>query len=437
MDWTEAGIILGLILINAFFAGSELALVSARKPRLQARADEGHKGARAALSLLEDPTRLLSTVQLGITLVGILTGVYSGAAFADDLALLLRRIGWIAPYAQEVSFGIIVVLVGYLSLIVGELVPKRIALAHAERIAELVSRPMAFIARIAFPLVWLLGVSTEAFARLVPLRKVPQSSLIEDELRALIIAGAKEGVFHRREKEMIEAVLRLADRSAESVMIPRGDIVWLDVNSSLEEMWNEARASGHSRFPLCDGELEQIIGVITLGELGEAWRTGHLDRTQVSRQPLYVPESVSLLRLAELLRESETHMAFVADEYGEIQGLVTAADILKAIAGELVEIGGPERAEAVRRPDGSWLMDGSISIHEAQRLLERDDLAHGEDYHTLAGFVLWHLDRLPTPGDCLDWRDLHIEVVDMDGPRIDKLLLSRVALPEPPRQAAA
>jgi len=434
MSWSEASVILALVLLNGFFAGSELALVSARKARLRALADRGIRGARVALQLLENPTRLLSSVQIGITLVGILTGVYSGAAFADDLAVHLKRIDWLVEYAEESAFGIVVVAVTYLSLILGELVPKRLALAHAESIAVAVAIPMKWVARIGAPLVWLLQISTETITKLLPLTAAPQASLTEDEIRALLAEGAKQGIFHRREKEMIEGVLRLPDRSVESVMVPRGDIIWLDVRDPLEKLWEEARASGHARFLLCERTLEDLIGVITLADLGEALRLGRLDREQHVRPPLHIPTSVTLLRLVETFRVAPVHLAVVTDEYGGIEGLVTPADILKAIAGELADMGSRERADAVRRDDGSWLMDGHLPIHEGERLLERNDLAHGDDYYTLAGFILWHLGRVPRAGESLTWRDLRLEVVDMDGPRIDKVLVAKRVPVVPPER---
>jgi putative hemolysin len=424
MNWAEAGTILALILLNGFFAGSELALVSARKARLRVRAEQGERGAKVALRLLENPTALLSSLQIGITLVGILTGVYSGAVFAEDFAVVLRRFPTMEPYANEAAFVIVVVVITYLSLIFGELVPKRVALVHAERIATFVAIPISWLAIIAAPLVWLLQVSTDSVTRLLPVKSAEEASVTEDEVRALIATGTKEGVFLSREKDMIDGVLRLADRSVESVMIPRGDIIWLDAKAPLEETWAEARASGHARFLLCEGELEQLIGVVTLADLGEALRAGNLDAAQQVRPPLYVPPTVSLLKLLELFRESSTHLAVVTDEYGGILGLATPMDILKAIAGELPDVGSRERAEAVQRDDGSWLIDGQLGIHEVERLLGRNDLAHDEDYHTLAGFVLWRLGRLPLCGESLTWRDLRIEVIDMDGPRIDKLLVS-------------
>jgi len=425
MNWLEVAVVFGLILVNGYFAASELALVSARKARLRALADKGDRGARVALKLLEDPTRLLSSVQIGITLVGIFTGVYSGATFAEALAVVLRRVEWMAPYAQEVAFAVVVVCVTYLSLIFGELVPKRLALAHAERFAIVVSRPMFWIARFGAPLVWLLQVSTEAVAKLLPFKASSNASVTEDELRVLVAAGAKEGVFHRREKEMIESVLRLADRSIESVMVPRGDVIWLDTLSSLEEMWAEARDSGHARFLLCEGELDRLVGVITLADLGEALRLGRHDLRTFIRLPEHVPSTISFLRQLELFQVSSTHLAIVTDEYGDIKGIVTPSDLLKAIAGGLPELGSRERAEAVQREDGSWLIDGHLSIHETERLLERNDLSHDDDYHTVAGFVLWHLGRVPVAGEKLKWRDLKVEVLDMDGRRIDKVLVSR------------
>lgn len=424
MYWIEAAIILALILVNGFFAGSELALVSARKSRLRARAEQGHRGAASALKLLENSTRLLSTVQIGITLVGILTGVYSGAVFAPDLAALLRHFDWLAPYEEEVSFTMIVVLVTYASLILGELVPKRIALAHAERMAELVAPTMLWIARAMAPLVWLLQVSTEAVTKLLPLKSAPLASVTEDDLRALISAGTKEGVFLRREQEMIEGVLRLADRRVESIMIPRGDTIWLDATEALESLWQEARSSGHARFLLCEGVLDKLIGVITLADLSDALRMGKIDLDGHVRAPLHVPTGISVLRLMELFREAQVHLAIVTDEYGEIEGIATPADILKAIAGELPQMGSRERAEAVRREDGSWLLDGHMGIYDAERVLERNDLSNDDNYHTLAGFMLWHLGRLPVAGESLVWRDLRLEVVDMDGRRIDKILVS-------------
>ena len=258
----------------------------------------------------------------------------------------------------------------------------------------------------------------------MPVRSSPQASITEDEIRTLVAEGAREGVFHQRERDLIEGVLKLADLSADAIMVQRGEILWLDSNMSLELQWREARGSGHSRFLLCDGELDQMQGVVTLADLGEALRLGALIPGQHIRQPLLIPPTVSALKLLDVFRATPVHLAVVTGEYGEILGLVTPADILRAIAGGIGAVTSPERGEAVMRDAGSWLLDGQIAIHKVERLLERDDLAAGDNFNTIAGFVLWHLGRLPVPGETLTWKDLRIEVVDLDGTRIDKLLIA-------------
>ncbi|MGC4028911.1 MAG: hemolysin family protein [Steroidobacteraceae bacterium] len=421
----EAAVILGLIILNGLFASAELALVSARRPRLQVLAEDGHRGARAALALLDDPTRLLSSVQIGITLVGILTGVYSGAAYSAVLAAWIKaRFPGLELYAHEMAFGAIVVVITYVSLVLGELVPKRLALAHADRWAVLVAIPMQFVARAGAPLVWLLQRSTELLLRLVPAAAGSQSTVTDDDVRALAAEGLEKGGLHRHEAEMIDSVLRLADRSLDAIMVPRGDILWLDVNEPVATLWDEARRSGHARFLLCRGELEQLIGVISLANLGEALRRGAIDLDVDVQPPLHVPESISVFKLLETFRRSSVHLGVVTNEYGGIEGLVTPADILRAIAGELPEMGSRDSAGYSQREDGSWLMDGHLPIHEAERVLGRRDLGRDDNYNTMAGFVLWHLGRMPVAGEKLAWRDLSIEVVDMDGLVIDKLLIS-------------
>jgi putative hemolysin len=420
----EAAVILGLIVLNALFASAELALVSARRSRLKALAEDGHRGAKAALALLDDPTRLLSSVQVGITLVGILTGVYSGAAYSGELAAWFASVYPPAePYALKIAYGAIVVLMTYISLVIGELVPKRMAMAHADRWATLVAVPMQFVARVGAPIVWLLQRSTDALLRLMPTGGGLQAAVTDDDVRALATEGMQTGALHRHEAEMIDSVLRLADRSIEAIMVPRGDILWLDVNEPVATLWDEARRSGHARFLLCRGELEQLIGVISLANLGEALRRGAIDQDVDVQPPLHVPESISIFKLLETFRRSSVHLGVVTNEYGGIEGLVTPADILKAIAGDLPEMGSRDAAGAQQRDDGSWLMDGHLAIHEAERLLGRKDLSRGENYNTMAGFVLWHLGRMPVPGEKLAWRDLSIEVVDMDGLVVDKLLV--------------
>ena len=437
----EAAVILGLIVLNGLFASAELALVSARPARLKALSEAGSRGARAALALREDPTRLLSSVQVGITLVSIVTGLYSGAAYSGELA------AWVAsayppatPYAAKIANAIIVVVMTYFSLVIGELVPKRLALTHADRWATLVALPMQLLAKAGAPVVWLLQRSTHALLRLLPSSAGSQGEVTDDDVRALATEGMQTGALHRHEAEMIDSVLRLADRSIGAIMVPRGDILWLDVNEPVGTLWDEARRSGHARFLLCRGELEQLIGVISLANLGEALRRGAIDPEVDVQSPLHVPESISIFKLLETFRRSSVHLGVVTNEYGGIEGLVTPADILKAIAGDLPEMGSRDSAGAQQREDGSWLMDGHLPIHEAERALGRRDLSRGENYNTMAGFVLWHLGRMPVPGEKLAWRDLSVEVVDMDGLVIDKLLVEPRSAQglrsgEPPRSA--
>jgi putative hemolysin len=420
----QAAVILGLIILNGLLASAELALVQARKPRLKALAEKGNPGARAALRLLEHPTRLLSSVQFGITLVSVLTGVYSGAAYSDDLSRWISQYPSLAPYARELAYGAIVVVMTYFSLVLGELVPKRMAIAHADRWAMLVAIPVQLIAVFGAPIVWLLQKSTDALLRLMPTGGGAQTAVSDDDVRALAAEGLQTGALHKHEAEMIDSVLRLADRNIDAIMVPRGDILWLDVDEPIATLWDEARRSGHARFLLCRGELEQLIGVISLANLGEALRRGRIDLETDVQQPLHVPETISIFKLLETFRRSSVHLGVVTNEYGGIEGLVTPADILKAIAGDMPDLGTRDSASVVTRDDGSWLIDGHLPIHEAERALSRRDLSRGDNYNTMAGFVLWHLGRLPVAGERLAWRDLSIEVVDMDGLVIDKLLVT-------------
>lgn len=420
----EIVVILLLILLNGFFALSEMALVSAKRTRLQAAAEQGRSGARSALALMEDPTTFLSSIQIGITLIGILTGMYSGATLATWLAQVLSSHGIEIAYVEteDVAFGIVVILVTYLSLIVGELVPKRVALTHAESLAMFVAPVMRVFARImAYP-VALLRTSVNLVLRILPVSSAPQAAVTEDDVRALVAEGTHTGVFLASERRLLEGVMALADRKVGSIMIPRQDVIWLDLEEPLETIWQQAKESGHARFLVARGKLDNLLGMISLADLSEVVHRGRLDAERDLQPPLHIPDSLSVLQLLDQFQKSSTHLAIVTDEYGEIEGITTPIDILKAIAGELPELGSRERPEMVQRSDGSWLVDGHLSIEELQQKLARRDMV-GRDYHTVAGFVLARLGRIPKAGDTLTWRDLKIEIVDMDGVRIDKVLL--------------
>lgn len=418
----EILVILLLILLNGFFALSEMALVSAKRSRLQAAAEHGRPGARSALALLEDPTTFLSSIQIGITLIGILTGVYSGAALATWVAEALMQLGLTGRYIDEIAFGIVVLLVTFVSLIIGELVPKRVALTHAESLAMFVAPIMRVFAKIMAPLVWLLRISVNGILKILPLSSASQAAVTEDDVRALVAEGTHAGVFLASERRLLEGVMALADRKIGSIMIPRQDVIWLDLDEPLEALWQQAKQSGHARFLVSREKLDNLLGMISLADLSEVVHRGHLDPERDLQPPLHIPDSISVLQLLDQFQKSSTHLAIVTDEYGEIEGITTPIDILKAIAGELPELGSRERSEALQRADGSWLVDGHLSIEELQQRLGRRDMV-GRDYHTVAGFVLARLGRIPKAGDTLTWRDLKIEIMDMDGVRIDKVLL--------------
>lgn len=420
----EIAFIFLLVLLNGFFALSEMALVASKRARIQAAMEQGKTGAKSALALIEDPNTLLSSIQIGITLISIFTGVYSGATMAERLGGTLDSYGVPEVYAEEVAFGVVVLLVTFVSLIIGELVPKRVALLHAESLAIRVAPIMRWFAIIMAPLVWLLRVSVNAVLKLLPMSAAPQAAVTEDDVRALVAEGTRAGVFLASERRLLEGVLALADRKVGSIMIPRQDVVWLDMDDPIESIWEQAKESGHARFLIAREKLDNLLGVITLADLSEAVHRGRIDPERDILPPLHIPDSISALQLLDQFQRSSTHLAVVTDEYGEIEGITTPIDILKAIAGELPELGSRERPEALSRADGSWLIDGHLPIEELQRRLNRRDLA-GRDYHTVAGFVLARLGRIPKAGDTLTWRDLRIEIMDMDGVRIDKILLTR------------
>jgi putative hemolysin len=425
MPQSQVFVILFLILLNGFFALSEMALVSAKRTRLQAAAEQGKPGAKSALALMEDPTTLLSAIQIGITLIGLITGIYSAAALAAPLAGSLAGYGVSANYAQEVAYVIAVLLVTFVSLTIGELVPKRVALLHAETLAIAVAPIMRLFATIMAPLVWLLRVSVNAVLKILPLSAAPQAAVTEDDVRALIAEGTRAGVFLASERRLVEGVLALADRKVGSIMIPRQDVIWLDIDDPIDLLWEQAKSSGHARFLIAREKLDNLLGMVTLANLSEAVHRGRLDPDKDLEPPLHIPDSISVLQLLDQFQKSSTHLAVVTDEYGEIEGITTPIDILKAIAGELPELGSRERPEATQRTDGSWLVDGHLPIEELQRRLNRRDMA-GRDYHTVAGFVLARLGRIPKAGETVTWRDLKIEIMDMDGVRIDKILLGSV-----------
>lgn len=424
----EIAILLALFLTNGLFAMSELSLVSSKPARLKARAEAGDKGARAALALLEDPSRLLSTVQIGITLVGVFAGAFGAAAFSDDLApVIANAVPRFADRADEAAFAIVVVIITYLSLVIGELVPKRIALAAPEFIASLAARPMQVLAFLAHPAVSLLRLSTEGIIFVLGLSRVKPEEVSEEEILHVVAEGATSGAIGAEEREMIEGVLDLPDRNVRSIMTPRTEVVWIDIESPHSETLAEIAASGHSRFPVARGDADEIIGIVqTKDLLGRISATGTADIEKSMRKPVYVPETLSVATLLDALAHSEVRMAIVVDEHGDFAGIVTAADMLGAIAGAKAFSPADRIEPGVRRADGTWFVDGMTPVEDFERLIGVKGFVDPENYSTVAGLVVHALQRIAQVGDIVTSRNLKFEVADMDGRRIDKVIVSFV-----------
>lgn len=421
--------ILLLILLNAVFAMSEIAIVSARRPRLHHMADEQRPGAAAALALQEEPSRFLSTIQVGITTVGILAGAIGETVLADPLAAWLNRYPAVQPYSGGLAFALVVIVITYLSVVLGELVPKRLALLAPERIASFVAPAMAWLARAAAPLVTLLSGSSNAVLRLMGARRGNEPPVTNEEIRVLMEQGAEAGVFHETEQEMVANVMRLDTQRITAIFTPRGDIYTIDLEDPPEEIRRRLAESPYSRLVVCRGGLEHIVGVLQIADLVKQTLQGEsLPIEKAMRAPLYVPETITTTRLLELFRNSRAKYALVIDEYGDLQGLVTMTDVLTSIVGDMPEEQIQEETEAVQRADGSWLIDGSISVERFKQLLDIDQLPQEEEGHfnTLCGFVLNQLGRIPAVADSFQCEGLRFEVVDMDRHRVDKLLVCRM-----------
>ena len=430
----EIIILLVLIALNGFFALSEIAVVSSRPTRLRALAQEGKRGAHAALALAADPGRFLSTVQIGITAVGLIAGAYSGAILTGDLARLLLGLGMARTPAEWVAYAVVFSAVTYLSLTFGELVPKNFALRNPEGIACAVAPFMAALSRVAAPAAWVLDASTRALFRLVRYKARPQSSVTEEEIKALIAEAETAGVVESGERRMIIGVLRLGDRQVRALMTPRSDVDWLDVTSPLRDMIKQILATEHTRLPVGEGSIDALVGVLKTREPLASLALGKpVDvMAHIRRAPL-IPDTTDALDALEILREAEIPMALIHNEYGGFEGIVTPADVLEAIAGAFRSDINGEEPPAVRRADGSWLFAGWLRADEMADQLGVM-LPGDRDYQTVAGFVLAHLRHLPATGEHVDVAGWRFEVIDLDGRRIDKVLATRV--PVPRRQIA-
>ncbi len=426
-EYMELLILVLLILLNGVFALSEMAIVSSRKPRLKAMADRGNPGAKTALRLLEDPSKMLSTVQIGITGIGVIAGAYGATSLADDLTPWVASIHpALVPQASAIAFGLVIAFTTFLSLVLGELIPKRIALSAPEALASVMAPMMAFIEVIASPVVIILRMSTEGLIRLLGLHRTRQEDVTEEELQSLIVEGEKAGVIEEEERDMIQSVMRLGDRSVKAIMTPRTEVIWLDPETSREELLKEITDSGHSRFPVANGDADEIVGIVQTKELfAHLARTGAIDLKAVMHPPQFVPETMPVLKMLEAMRGNPVRMVIVSDEYGAVLGLVTAADLLESIAGDAALSEDEGLAPPVKRDDGSWLVDGMTPVDEFEELVGVRGL-EDEGYSTVAGLVMHLMRTVPKEGDKAERLPLQFEVLDMDGRRIDKVLVRKV-----------
>jgi putative hemolysin len=419
-----------LILANGVFVMAELAIVSARKVRLQQAANQGNRSARAALKLANNPNNFMAAAQVGITMIAIISGAFGEKTLSEIIEPLLHQIPGFANYSKPIGFLISVITITYLTLIVGELVPKRLALNSPETIASLLAQPMGLLAKVASPIVYLLSSSTEIVIKLLGIRPSDEPQVTEEEIRVMIEQGTEAGMFEQAEEDIMKRVFQLGDRRVSSIMTPRPDIIWLDLEDSDEENRQVLHEESHARFPICRDGLDTILGITQVYDLLRDSMDGQpLDLTGKMQPPLFVPESTRALKVLEQFKQTGQQMAFVVDEYGVIQGLVTLTDILQALVGDLPSAGEVAEPQSVQREDGSWLLDGMLPIYQFKELLDIEQDLPGEQrggYQTLGGFVVMHLGKIPAAADHFIWGRYRFEVMDMDGNRVDKVLVGQV-----------
>ena len=427
-SFTEILIIFVLLVANGVFAMAEIAIVSSRKARLKALAAEGSASAQAALTLAEEPTRFLSTVQIGITLIGIFAGAFGGATLSEKLATWLATFPLVEPYSNALSLTVVVGTITYFSLIIGELVPKRIALANPEARAMLLAKPMRLLSRIGAPFVWFLTVSTNVILKLFGLSKNVDTPPSEEEISHMIEQGTTAGVFHKTERAMVEGVLQLDELPVPEIMTRRTKIVWLNIAENEEVNWRKIVASGHSHFPVYEGTRDHVIGMVSVKSL---WANAAIGVANDLRnhlvKSLFVPSSITASQLLETFKKSGKHLALVTDEFGSVQGIVSLIDVMEAIVGDLPQPGDRRLPDAVQRQDGSWLVDGGMQIEKFKNLfitgmLPREE---SETFETLGGFMVDRFGYIPAAGEHFVWNSWRFEIVDMDRHRVDKILVSK------------
>ena len=418
---SEIVVILILILINGVLAMSEAALVASRKARLQQKESEGNKSASVAIKLLEDPNIFLSAVQIGITLIGVLAGAVGGATISETLAVTLAGVAYIGEYSESISLGIVVLTITILSLWLGELVPKRLGINSPERIAIVVAGPVLFISKVFSPFIKLMSNATNFVLRLIGVNPSNEPPITEEELQMLIMQGTQAGVFEEAEQDMVEGIFSLADQRVYSLMTPRTEIVWLDVNDTTEEILEKIANSSYSRFPVRQDSLEKIVGIVKSRDLlVTSLSNQKINLKELAKPAFYIPETMLASRALEMLKKNNTELLLVIDEFGGVQGLLTINDILEEIVGDMEG----EEPQATQRQDGSWLLDGMLEVDEFKEIFHLSSLPHEGEYETLSGFVMASLGRIPQAADHFEWHNLRFEVIDMDGRRVDKVLVT-------------
>lgn len=410
-----------LILVNAFLAMSEAALVASRKTRLQQQASEGNKSSAQALKLIEDPNIFLSTVQIGITLIGVMAGAVGGATIAEALSKALQNVPYIGEYSTPIALGIVVISITILTIWLGELVPKRLGLNNPEKIAQIVAGPMLFLSNLFSPFIKLMSGATNFVLRLIGVDPSSEPPVTEEEIHLLIDQGTQAGVFQEAEQDMVEGIFSLGDSRVYSLMTPRTELVWLDITDSIEEIRQKIAECSFSRFPVRQDSLDTIVGIVKSRDLlVESLSGKDIDLKTLLKPAFFIPETMFASRALELFKEKNTELLLVVDEFGGLQGLLTINDILEEIVGAMEF----EEPQATQRQDGSWLLDGMLEVDEFKELFDFKALPHEDEYETLSGFMMTSLGRVPQSADNFEWNGFRFEVMDMDGRRVDKVLVT-------------
>ncbi len=419
--WNEILIIALLILVNGVLSMSEAALMASRKARLQQQVNEGDQASQIALDLSKKPNSFLITIQIGITLISVLAGAFGGATLAEFLAVETAKVQVLEPYSESLALGLVVLVITILTIWLGELVPKRLGLHSPEKIARIVAGPMLFMSKLFSPLIKVIGWSTDLVLHLLNINVSEEQPITEEELQVLLDQGTQAGVFEESEQDMIEGVFSIGDRRVYSLMTPRTEIVWLDINDSVETIREKIASSPYSRFPVRDDSLDNIVGVVRARDLLLTNLAGEKINLKNNLHPaIYIPESALASQALEMFKGGKAELMLVVDEFGAVQGLITLNDILS----EIVEGIGTDEPVATQRQDGSWLLDGMLSVDDFKEIFNLHDLPEEEDYETLGGFVMFSLGRIPQPSDKFEWNGLQFEVMDMDARRVDKVLVT-------------